>query len=173
MRLIFWLLSAVMLAIYFTMVLWSLPIIAADTGGLMAFDLRAAGYSYAEAQEFLAALSDYGRAFYLNVQHRLDSAYPALMAVVLVFAFIGLFRGVLRWLAIGLALAGAGFDYMENAAVAVMLRASAVAGDGLTEMMVATASRWTVLKSGMVTLALLALIAGAVMAYVRRRRALK
>lgn len=171
MRLIFWLLSAAMLAIYFTMVLWSLPIVAENAGGMMPFDLRAAGYSYAEAQGFLAALSDYGRAFYLNVQHRLDNAYPALMAVVLVFAFVQLYQGVLRWVAIGLAIAGAGFDYMENVAVAVMLRASGAAGDGLTEAMVATASRWTVLKSATVTLALLALIIGAVMAYLRKRRA--
>lgn len=171
MRLIFWLLSAAMLAIYFTMVLWSLPIVTENAGGMMPFDLRAAGYSHAEAEGFLAALSDYGRAFYLNVHHRLGNTYPALMAVVLVFAFVQLYQGVLRWVAIGLAIAGAGFGYMENAAVAVMLRASGAAGDGLTEAMVATASRWTVLKSATVTLALLALIIGAVMAYLRKRRA--
>jgi uncharacterized membrane protein len=45
------------------------------------------------------------------------------------------------------------------------------AGDGLAAAMVATASGWTVLKSGAVTLALLALIAGLVMAFMRRRKA--
>ncbi|WP_456391219.1 hypothetical protein [Profundibacter sp.] len=168
MRLIFWLMFAVMMGVYMTMVLWSGPKLMADAGGLMMFDMRPAGYSLAEAQAFMAALSDEGRAFYLNVQQMLDSAYPALFAVVMVMAFSSLFTGLPRWVAMALALAGAGFDYMENAAVAVMLRA----GDGLNEAMVASASQWTVLKSGAVTLALLMLIAGLVMAWMARRKAM-
>lgn len=167
MRLMFWLMFVVMLGIYLVMGLWSIPKIVADAGGLLAFDLRPVGYSFDEARVFITALSDEGRAFYLNVQQMLDSAYPALFAVVMVMAFSHLFAGWTRWVAIALALAGAGFDYMENAAVAVMLRA----GDGLTETMVATASGWTVLKSGAVTLALVALIAGLMMAFMRRRKA--
>ena len=167
MRLIFWVLFAFMLGVYLTMAIWSLPGITADAGGLVPFDIRPTGYTYVEAQTFIAALSEDGRDFYLNVQHNLDSAYPALMAVVLVMAFRPLFRGGLRVAAIVLALAGAGFDYMENAAVAVMLRA----GDNLSEAMVATASRWTVLKSAAVTLALLMLIAGLGVAWLNKRRA--
>ncbi len=167
MRLIFWLMFAVMMGVYLTMALWSIPKIVTDAGGLLAFDLRPMGYSFDEARAFITVLSDQGRAFYLDVQQMLDSAYPALMAVVLVMAFTHLLRGWQRWVAIVLALAGAGFDYMENAAVAVMLRA----GDGLTETMVTTASGWTVLKSGAVTLALLALIGGLVMAWLGKRKA--
>jgi len=167
MRLIFWLMFALMLGVYLVMALWSIPKIVADAGGLLAFDLRPTGYSFDEASAFLAALSDEGRAFYLNVQQMLDSAYPALFAVVMVMAFSYLFAGWPRWVAMALALAGAGFDYMENAAVAVMLRA----GDGLNAAMVATASQWTVLKSGAVTLAFLALIVGLVMSFMRRRKA--
>ncbi len=167
MRLIFWLMFTVMTGVYLVMAVWSIPKIVADASGLLAFDMRPMGYSFDEARAFIAALSDQGRAFYLNVQQMLDSAYPALFAVVMVMAFSHLFTGWSRWVAMALALAGAGFDYMENAAVAVMLRA----GDGLTEAMVATASRWTVLKSGAVTLALLALIAGLVMAWLARRKA--
>lgn len=167
MRLIFWLMFAVMLGVYMTMVLWSVPKIVADAGGLLAFDMRPFGYSFDEASAFLAALSGEGHAFYLNVQQMLDSAYPALFAVVMVMAFNALFSGWPRWVASALALAGAGFDYMENAAVAVMLRA----GDGLNEAMVATASQWTMLKSGAVTLALLMLIAGLLMVWLRKRRA--
>jgi len=169
MRLLFWLMFAAMTGVYMTMALWSIPKIMQDAGGLLAFDMRPAGYSFAEASAFLGALSDEGRAFYLNVQHMLDSAYPALFAVVMVMAFKLLFTGWARWGAMALALAGAGFDYMENAAVTLMLRA----GGGLTEEMVATASRWTVLKSGAVTLAFLALIAGLVMLWVRKRKAKK
>ena len=168
MRLLFWLMFFVMLGVYLAMVVWSIPKIAADAGGLPPFDLRPSGYSFSEAKAFIAALSEGGRAFYLNVQHMLDSAYPALFAVVMVMAFTHLFRRVYRVLAIGLALAGAGFDYLENAAVAVMLRAG---DDRLSEAMVATASQWTQLKSGAVTMALLALLAGLVMAWIVRRRA--
>ena len=169
MRLIFWMMFIAMAGVYLAMALWSIPKIAADTGGLLAFDLRPMGYSFVEAQAFLAALSDGGRVFYLNVQHMLDSAYPALMAVVLVMAFNHLFAGWLRWATIVLALAGAGFDYMENAAVAVMLRA----GDGLSEATVATASQWTVLKSGAVTLALLALIVGLILKWRMNKKVLR
>ncbi len=87
MRLIFWIMFAVMLGVYLVMVLWSLPLLMADAGGLPAFDLRPAGYSHDEAQAFLAALSPEGRAFYLDVQQWLDTAYPALLGVVLVMAF--------------------------------------------------------------------------------------
>ena len=169
MRLIFWLMFAVMTGVYLVMVLWSIPQIVADAGGLLAFDMRPMGYSFDEAGAFLEALSDEGRLFYLNVQQMLDSAYPALFAVVMVMvmAFTHLFRRLPRVLAIAFALAGAGFDYLENAAVAVMLRA----GDSVTETMVATASRWTVLKSGAVTLALVALLIGLGMAFIRRQRA--
>lgn len=167
MRPIFWLMFAVMTGIYLLMALWSSPHIAADTGGLLMFDLRPTGYSFDEASAFLSALSEGGRLFYLNVQQVMDMAYPALLAVVLVMAFTHLFRGLPRILAIVLALAGSGFDYLENAAVAVMLQA----GDGLSEAMVATASRWTVLKSGAVTLALIMLLIGLGMAFMRRRRA--
>ena len=167
MRLMFWLMFAVMLGVYLVMVLWSGPKVMADAGGLMMFDMRPFGYSFDEARAFIAALSEGGRAFYLNVQQMLDSAYPALFAVVMVMAFNHLFAGWPRWIAMALALAGAGFDYMENGAVAVMLRA----GDGLNAAMVATASGWTVLKSGTVALALLMLIAGLVMAWIGKRKA--
>ncbi len=167
MRLIFWMMFAVMLGVYLVMVLWSLPLIAMDAGGLPAFDMRPTGYSYDEAQAFLAALSPDGRAFYLDVQQWLDTAYPALLGVTLVMAFGVLFRGVLRWAAIVFALAGAVFDYLENAAVAEMLR---VGSEGVTPDMVATASRWTLLKSGAVTLAMLMLVAALAMLVWRRVR---
>lgn len=160
MRLIFWMMFAVMLGVYLVMVLWSLPLLMADAGGLPVFDLRPMGYSFDEAQAFLAALSPEGRVFYLDVQQWLDTAYPALLGVTLVMAFRFLFRGALRWVAIAFALAGTVFDYLENAAVAGMLRAGS---EGITPDMVATASRWTLLKSGAVTLAMLMLIAGLAM----------
>lgn len=143
----FWLLFALTLAIYLVMVGWSLPKIAADAGGLVAFDLRPAGYSHEEARAFLTMLSAEGTDFYLDVQHRLDLAYPALLAATLFFAVLLLTParwGWLRWLLALVAVPAAVFDYLENGAVASMLEAGA---GGLTAEMVEAASFYTRLKS--------------------------
>jgi hypothetical protein len=154
-RYLFRLLLAVMFAVYLAMLLWSLPHLRATAGGLAPFDLRPAGYSLAEAQALLAALGAEGRNYYLTVQQSLDSAYPALLAVVLVLAFRALAPG---WPGLGLsvlAVLGSGFDYLENARVAVLLRAGP---EAVTAEMVAAANRATVLKSAAVTLAMVALL---------------
>lgn len=164
-------LVALTLALYGVMVAWSLPVIAAAAGGLMPFDMRPGGYSFAEAKAFLAALSADGRAFYLGVQHRLDTAYPAMLAVVLALGGFGLAGvGARRWLARLIALAamiGAAADYLENRAVAAMLNAGP---DGLAPDMVAFASRWTLLKSGATTVAMVLLLVLLLLWFLRRGR---
>ncbi len=167
MRLVFWLLFALMSGVYLAMILWSVPIITNASHGLLLFDVRLFGYSFEQAQAFMAALPEDGRLFYLNVQQMLDSTFPALFAVVMVMACVHLFRGIYRSIAIVLVLAAVGFDYLENTAVAVMLRAGA---GGLTPEMVASASGWSQLKWATLTLALLVLMAGLVMALLARRK---
>ena len=152
---LYWLLVAVMAAIYLVMVAWSLPYLKM-LGGDPAFDLRPGGYAFAEARDFIAALGSEGRGFYLNVQHRLDLVYPALLGAVLVIALVKLAPRRIGWLLAAVAVAGSVFDYLENHAVSVMLRAGT---DGLTAEMVASASRWTVLKSAFSALAMTALLA--------------
>lgn len=169
MRLIFWLLCATTVGVFLTMLFWSGPLIMADAQGMALFDARLGGYSTAEAKAFLAALSVDGRDFYLNVQHRLDSAFPALLAVVLVMGYAQVFQGWVRWVASTLPLVAAGFDYLENAAVAVMLRA----GDGVTEAMVMVASQWTERKWIAIGLAVLALVEGLVRAWRANRKETK
>ncbi len=154
----FWLLFAVTLAVYATMLVWTLPAISAAAGGLAPFDLRPSGYSFEEAKAFLAALSPEGTALYRDVQHRLDTAYPALLAATLFFAIAALTPtgwGRWRWVLALTAIPGALFDYLENAAVAVMLDAGA---DRLTPEMVATASRWTAWKATATTVAMTLLL---------------
>lgn len=152
--LLFWLLVAATGAVYAAMAVWSLPRISEAAGGLMPFDLRPFGYTETEARKFLEKLSDDGRAFYLAVQHRLDLAFPALLAATLVWTALRLppagWRAV-RWMLIGAAFGGMIADYVENAAVAAMLAqpAANVVADAI-----ATASRWTVLKSLGATLAM-------------------
>ncbi|MEX0956883.1 MAG: hypothetical protein WDZ83_16930 [Rhizobiaceae bacterium] len=155
---LFWLLAAATLAIYLTMVLWSLPYISAESGGLAPFDMRPMGYSFDDARTFLAALSDEGAAFYQTVQHRLDLFFPGLMAATLFFAIAALLpRRLGRWRYVVAApvILTAIFDWSENLTVAGMLTAGA---DGLTEEMVRTANGWSIAKATASTVAYTALL---------------
>ncbi len=153
----FWLLVAVTLAIYLAMVLWTLPGIAADAGGLLPFDLRPLGYAPSEARAFLEALGADGRALYLGPQKWLDTVYPALLATVLALAlrhFLASDRPGLRAALTALPVVASGFDYLENVRVRQLLLADAP-GDAMIE----AASFATQAKSLLATLAMLALVA--------------
>lgn len=155
---LFWLLVVLTLGVYMTMLVWSIPAISAAAGGLPIFDMRPGGYSFAEARAFLAALTPEGAAFYTNVQHRLDMAYPVLLALTLFWSIIRLAPGrwgSVRWLLAATALPGMVFDYRENAAVAGLLEAGA---GGITPEMVASASLQSQLKAGLTTLAMVILL---------------
>lgn len=144
---LFWLLFAVTLVVYGVMLGWSLPAVSAAAGGLPPFDLRLGGYGFADAQQFLTALSPDGATFYRDVQHKLDIAYPALSALTMFFALVHLLPdrlGAWRYLIALPSLATAAFDYVENITVDRMLEAGAA---GLTPELVATASTATQLKS--------------------------
>ena len=172
---LFWLLTVVTLAIYGTMVAWSLPHISAEAGGLAPFDMRPTGYSFEEARAFLAALSAEGNAFYRTVQHKLDLLFPGMMAAVLYFAVAALLpRGLGIWrhaIAASMILTAV-FDYAENSAVAAMLAAGA---DGLTREMAETANMWSTTKATVSTVAysllLILLIWKGVALWRRRSRA--
>lgn len=163
---LFWGLLALTLGVYLVMVGWSLPKIAGMAGGLAPFDMRPLGYGAAEARAFLAALGDEGRGFYLDVQQRLDMAYPGLLAMVLVWALARLYRGLPALALQALAVLGSAADYLENHAVAALLRQGTAASDA----MIAAASRWTVLKSGADTLVFAAILIGLAAAWRRRGR---
>jgi len=154
----FWFLFAVTAAIYLVMVGWSLPTVSAGADGAVPFDLRPLGYGFDEARDFLAALAPDATLFYLDVQQRLDLAYPALLALTLFLAIAWLAPvrwGRWRWIVALVAIPGAVFDYAENGAVAGMLRLGA---DGITPDMVAAASRWSMLKSAATTIAMVILL---------------
>jgi len=152
------LLFAVMLAVYLAIVLWALPAISRGAGGLVPFDLRPTGYSAEAARTFLAALTPQGRALYLGPQKWLDMAYPALLAAVLALAFWHLISPRLQLLRVGLvsiSVAAAGFDYLENIRVRLLLLASP---DAVTDAMAQAASFATVMKSALASVAFMALL---------------
>ncbi len=155
---IYWLLFAVTMMLYLVMVLWSLPLIASNAGGLTPFDLRPTGYDFADVRAFLAALTPKGKSFYLGTQHWLDMFYPAMLAAVLAFGALGLARGRWRWVAyvvVVAAVVGAAFDYAENARVAGLLVQDV---DALSSGDVERAAFATLLKSGLTMIAMIVLL---------------
>lgn len=152
-RRVYLLLTAVTLSVYAVMVLWTLPKISAAAGGLLPFDLRPWGYTPEEAAALLSALSEAGRTLYSDVQLRLDTVYPPLLAVWIYASAARLFPRPVVW-AIGLvAVVGMAADLAENAAVARLL-------DGFDAQTAQRAARWTLVKSAATTVALAALLAG-------------
>jgi len=162
-----WMIWVLTGAVYVAMLAWSLPYLTQAAGGLPMFDMRPAGYSADEAMAILMALNSDARGFYLTTQHWLDLVFPALEAAALVLTYPRLFPRVIALPLMVVAVAGAVFDWLENAAVAALLRADLA---DVTPAMIEGASRWTVLKSSAVTLAMTALLIGLVLAMWRRLR---
>ncbi len=165
----FWALFAVTLAVYAAMLLWTLPLISREAGGLRPFDLRPWGYSGEAAQAFLDALSAAGRATYLGTQAALDLVFPPLMAATAALAFSLILPRRPAWLwaaLIALPLVAMGFDWLENWRVRGLLLAEAPPDNA----QVAAASRATVLKSAAYSLEYLALLAALAAAAWRKRR---
>lgn len=155
LTILFWLVFAIALGLYFTMLGWSLPAITNAAGGLTPFDMRPAGYSFEEAKAFLAALPADMTEFYRQTQiGLLDKYYPAFLAATL-FLAIGLlapkklkFWG---WVLALVAIPGAVFDYMENTNLNLMLF---LGPDNINMEIVARASSRTVAKAVFSTLSM-------------------
>lgn len=156
MRAAFWISFAGAAGVYLTMVLWSLPFVSDAAGGLAPFDMRPLGYSGEQARAFLAALSDEGRVFYIDVQHKLDILYPALLGLALVLGFQLLFPRPWATVFSVIALVGVAADYLENYLVTVML----TSGEPVADKLVSLASFWTVSKSLSATISFLVLLLG-------------
>jgi hypothetical protein len=154
---IFWVVLAAMLAAWLGMNLWSAPRIEELSGGLRLLDMRLTGYSHAEAKDFVDAIGDEGAALYLGWQLWLDTIFPPLLGAVLFFFYRWLFPG-LPGLIIGtVSLTYVAADYLENMAVAAMVRAGA---NGLTPEMAAKASQWTVTKWSFALIGVVTMIVG-------------
>ena len=162
----FWAIFAVLLAVWLVMNLGTAPRIEEMAGGLRLLDMRFTGYSLAEARQFIAAIGNEGVQLYLGTQLWLDMVFPPLLGAVLFLCYRRLFPGLLG-LVIGTfsLISIVAVDYLENAALAAMLRAGA---DGLTAEMAARASTLTTLKWSLAFIGLLALIVGVTLLLRRR-----
>ncbi len=119
----------------------------------------------ADAEAFLGALSDEGRAFYLDVQHKLDIAYPALIGLALILGLQMVMRR--PWGAVFgvVALMATAADYFENYLVAGLLQTPVAALDPAT---VQVASVLTMAKSLCHTICFVTLLIGAIWKLLRR-----
>ena len=160
MRLVNWLLPLAALASYLVLISLLAPRLAAETAGLMPFDLRAFGYSVADAQAYLTAMTPTGRVLYLGPIRLNDTIFPILMTLTLC---LPLRRWHWAWSLP--ALAYGVLDLAENWAVARLIRTGPQVDGGS----VALASALTMAKFVLVTLALGLALAGLVSLWRARR----
>ncbi len=170
MRNLFRVLLLASVALYAVMALWSFPLITANAEGIEAFDLRFLGYSIDEARAFLTALNDTGRAHYINIQHRLDLIYPAVLSLALlvgILRFGARLSASMRILLAVIPLAAGAADYTENALVGQML---SLPVSEVTDAVITQASLVTVLKSGLYAISIVLLVVLGLTFAIRRRR---
>lgn len=121
------------------------------TGGLQPFDTRFFGYTAAEGQAFVDALSHETRQVYLNDIRVLDTVFPISLAALFVALMFHFGHGAWRALAI-LPLAYLAADLLENARVAAILLQDAPDPQSIDR-----ASQATVAKFGFLIVSVIAL----------------
>ncbi|MFT5571324.1 MAG: hypothetical protein ACI9FR_000238 [Cryomorphaceae bacterium] len=149
------------MAVYLTMLSYSIPAVTAFAPQLQIFDLSPSGYSFSYANELLDTLGSEGRNLYLHTQLPLDFIYPSLFSItyslLLVWLFGKTFNGDSKvyYFASVPFLAGI-FDYAENVFIIKMINSS----PDLQISTVKTASTFTLLKSSFSLFFFLLLVLG-------------
>lgn len=151
MKTLNWALPLAAAASYALLIFYLAPQLSAQSGGGIPFDLRALGYSLADAKAYLAALTPEGTALYLGPIRLNDTVIPILFTATLCLPLRRL--GELWFLP---ALAYGLFDLAENVAVARLLRAGVDVEAGA----VALASGFTQAKFAAAGLAILVALYG-------------
>lgn len=138
--------------------------IAESSGGLETLDVTP-GFSATEAVERIDALGPRARATYLWMELTLDAVFPLLHGLVVALLLLWLLRHAapsrpgLRWLAV-LPLAGAVADWLENAAIVVLLLAHPAAPlPAAAAAAVAGRAKWLLVGGSLALVPLLALLA--------------
>jgi hypothetical protein len=154
----------------------TIPALKRMAGGLRIFDMRPGGYDFAEAQHYLEALGESGRAFYATWHLPADVLLASVEGLALLLAGLWLTRAggaipdvarrQLRTVLVVLPMATAALDLTENACIALML----AGWPHLDAGGVALASAATVIKWPAAMLSLSALAGTAVWVLVRRVR---
>lgn len=144
-------------AIYVLMITGTLAHIQAVSGHVP-FDMRPVGYSPQDAVALLNGLGVEGRQYYLQRQIPLDTLYPALLALTLIFTmrWFGTRIANDRLVRVGILLSvGAALcDYAENLGIVAMI----LNWPSPSDTLVYASSAASVSKSGFTTVAIMCLM---------------
>jgi hypothetical protein len=149
------------IAVYSTMLFYSIPAVTAFAPELPIFDLSPLGYSFNYANELLNALGTEGRNLYLTTQLPLDFIYPGLFSITYSLMLVWLFgktfnrNSKIYYFLFVPFLAGI-FDYSENIFIIKMINSF----PDLQVTTVKLASIFTLLKSSFTILFFTLLIVG-------------
>ncbi|GAA6135800.1 hypothetical protein NBRC116188_25900 [Oceaniserpentilla sp. 4NH20-0058] len=152
------------MAVYLTMLSYSIPAVTAYAPHLPIFDLSPTGYSFSYAYELLDTLGSEGRDLYLYTQLPLDFIYPGLFSITYSLLLVWLFgktfkeKSKVYYFALVPFLAGI-FDYAENVLIVNMIMS-------FPELQITTvkiASIFTLLKSSFTLVFFMLLILGIVL----------
>ena len=147
------------MAVYVTMLTYSIPAVTAFSPQLPIFDLSPFGYSFNYANELLDMLGSEGRNLYLSTQLPLDFIYPGLFSITYSLLLVWLFGKTLNenskiyYFALVPFLAGI-FDYIENIFIIKMINSF----PDLQVITVKVASLFTILKSSFTVIFFMLLI---------------
>lgn len=151
------------MAVYFFMLLYTIPRVESFAPGIALFDLSPSGYSYQHAISLLEALGKTGRNTYLFQQLPTDFIYPGLFAISYTLLLFWLFgksikaNSIMFYLAMVPILGGL-FDYLENIFIILMIRSF----PDLSQALVVMASTATILKSIFTSVFFLLLLVGVI-----------
>lgn len=144
-------------AIYLIMITVTLAHIE-TVSGQVPFDMRPAGYSPQDATALLEGLGADGRRYYVQRQILLDTLYPALLALTLIFLMLWVGKRIendqVVRVGIILSVGAALCDYAENLGIAVMIWS----WPNLTDALVYASSAATISKSVLTMAAFLCLM---------------
>lgn len=147
-------------------------------GGAVPFDIRPLGYSYREAHDFLASIGEHGRAYYLNPELVLDTAYPPTYALSRALALWWLtMPGRLhdggvpprwRWTLVAIPIVMACFDGVENVGIARMVWTWPDLSVGLVRV-TSLATRLKFIAGAFTEISMAALAIAALLRWLRRK----
>lgn len=126
-------------AIYFIMILYTIPSLMNYAGGMKILDMIPTGYKPEYVKSLLEQLGPIGRDYYLFTQLPLDMIYPLLFGVTYSLLLIYLFNKIfnlsskIQLLALIPMLAGL-FDYFENLGIITMLIRYPIFSENIAEI---------------------------------------
>ena len=123
------------MAVYLIMMVYTIPEIRSETGGIEIYDMRPGGYTVEEGYEILDNITVRGLNIYRSIQLPLDFLYPMLFCLFLYNLWITLFnKGILyniRWITMSVM----AFDYLENMGIYWILEKQSALSIRITSFM--------------------------------------